>query len=84
MFRAVAITVGKYSKICPGESAFLATNGQLSESLNRTLIMVSLLGTLLMSSAGCGRMTRGKSLGRGGAVGAAAGGTESNERVVAG
>ena len=35
-----------------------------------------------MSSNGCGRITRGNPLGRGGAVGAAVGATESNERVV--
>lgn len=82
MPRAVAITVGKYSKICPGDSAFPATNSQLSESLNRMLIIVSLVGRLLTSSCGCGRITPGNPLGRGAAVGEAVGATEGNERVV--
>jgi hypothetical protein len=78
MPRAVEITVGKYSKNWPAESAFCATNCQLRELLNKIVIMTSVLGTLLRSSAGCGKMLLGNPLGRGGREGVAKGGTESN------
>lgn len=80
MPRAVAITVGKKSKICPTETVVFATNCQLSEALNRTLISESLLGRLLRLSSGCGRIACGNPLGMGGAEGVAVG-TEGNEGV---
>lgn len=82
MARAVAITAGKFSKICPAESGVPATNAQLSELLNRMLIIESLVGRLLTESVGFGRIVPGNPLGRGGAEGEAEGAAESNESVV--